>query len=155
MNGGHHGAIQSAIQFAPLARGYGGASCQAHGLEHATNDDRIGGEHFTQQGDGWFVRAPAPRRLHRPGHGFGAGVFQHGACQHVFGLGMGGDAKAWHVDADDANAVDLFGQYLQRHTAGGGHAQVDDHDGVVQGRVGLLVHGFTDVFKQFAGDQGL
>jgi hypothetical protein len=39
-----------------------------------------------------------------------------------------GTPKPGHVDADDAHAVDLLGQQLQRHAAGGGHAQVDDDD---------------------------
>jgi hypothetical protein len=68
---------------------------------------------------------------------------------------VGGHAEARHVDADDAHAVDLARQQLQRHAAGGGHAQVDDDDGVVLRWVGLGVHRLADVLEQLAGDQGL
>jgi hypothetical protein len=68
---------------------------------------------------------------------------------------MGGHTKTGHVDADDAHTVDLFGQQLQWHTAGGGHTQVDDDHGVDLFRVGLGMHRITDVFKQLAGDQRL
>ena len=68
---------------------------------------------------------------------------------------MGRHPKSGHVDADDANTIDFFRKYLQRHARGRGHAEVDHHDRVVQGRVRELEDGLTDVLKQFAGHQGL
>ena len=66
-----------------------------------------------------------------------ARVLQHRAGQHILGFGMRRHAKTGNVDADDAHAVDLLRQQLQRHAAGRGHAQVDDDDAVVLFRVGL------------------
>ena len=155
VNGCSHAAVERGVQLAPLAGGYHRACGQAHGGQHLTNDDRVGREHLAQQRHRGLVPTTGAGCGHRAAHDFFAGVFQHRAGQHVFGLGMGGHTKAGYVDADDAHAVDLFGQQLQRHTAGGRHTQVDDDDGVDLVRVGLGVHRFADVFKQLAGDQRL
>jgi hypothetical protein len=64
-------------------------------------------------------------------------------------------AEARDVDADDANAVDLLRQDLERHARRRGDAQVRDDDRVVERRVGQLVHGVPDVLEQLAGDQRL
>jgi hypothetical protein len=101
------------------------------------------------------ARCAAAGRLHRALLGLAAGVLEHGAGEHVLGLGMGRHAEARHVDADDAHAVDLLRQQPQRHAGGGGHAEVGDDDGVVLGRVGELVHGLAHVLEQLAGDQRL
>ena len=118
------------------------------------NDHRVGGEHFTQQGDGGLGAAALARCGHGASHGFLAGIVQHGASQHVFGLGMGGHAKPWHINTNDAHTIDFLGQQLQGHTAGSRHTQVDDDDAIELVRVGLFVHSFTDIFEQLAGDQG-
>ena len=91
--------------------------------------------------------------MHRASQCFSAGVLQHRASQHVFGFRMSRHTKTGHVDADDANAVNFFGQDLQWHAAGGGHAQIDDDNGVVQRGVSLLEDCFANVFKQLAGYQ--
>ena len=155
VNGRHTAAVERGIQLAPLAGGHHGAGQDVHGGEHLGNDHRVGGEHFTQQGHRGLALATAFGRLHRAAHDFFAGIAQHGTGQHVFGLGVGGHPKTRHIDADDAHAIDLFGQQLQGHTAGGGYAQIDDDDGVKLGWVGLGMDRVADVLKQFAGDQGL
>jgi hypothetical protein len=68
---------------------------------------------------------------------------------------VGRDAEARHVDADDADAVDLLGQQLQRHAGGGRDAEVGHDDGVVELGVGELEDGLADVLEQLAGDQRL
>ena len=150
---GHRGAVQRGIQLAPFARRHDRAGGQAHRLEQHADAHRVGREHLAQQRDRRLVGHAVARRRHRAGLGLAAGIAQHRAGQHVLGLGMRGHAETGHVDADDAHAVDLLGQQLQRHAAGRGHAQVDDDDAVVQGRVGLLVHRLADVLEQLAGDQ--
>ena len=64
-------------------------------------------------------------------------------------------AEPRHVDADDAHTVDRLGQQLQRHAAGGGHAQVDDHQRVELRGVGLRMHRLPDVLEKLAGDERL
>ena len=155
MNRSDHAAIQRGIELAPFTGWHHGANGQIHGRNHLRNAHRVGREHFAQQRDCGLALARLARCGHRAGHDFMAGVTQHGAGQHVLGFGMRGHAKTGHVDADHAHAVDGRRQQLQRHTAGGGHAQVDDDDGVEFGRVSLRMHGFADVFKQLAGDQRL
>ncbi len=61
-----------------------------------------------------------------------------------------GNAENGNVYADDANPVDLLGQEAERYAGGGGHAEVDDHDGVVVGRLGHLEHRLADILEQFA-----
>ena len=155
MDGGHGRAVQRRIELAPLARGHHRSGGQAHGREQHADAHGVGREHLAQQGDGGLVRNAAARRRHRAGLGLATGEPEHGAGQHVLGLGMRGHAKARHVDADDAHAVDVLGQQLQRHAAGRGHAQVDDDHRVVQRRVSLLEDGFADVLEQLARDQAL
>ena len=45
---------------------------------------------------------------------------------------MGRHAETRHVDADDADAVDLLRQQAQRHAGRGRDAEIDDDDGVVK-----------------------
>ena len=147
--------VQGRIQLAPLAgRNYGPGN-QVHGCQHLADDDRVGREHLTQQGHSRFVQAATTGRLHRAVHDFSAGVLEHGAAEHILGLGVGRYTKTGHINTNDAHTVDLFGQQLQRHAAGGGDTQVDDHDGIELRRVCLGVHRLADVFEQLAGDQGL
>jgi hypothetical protein len=63
---------------------------------------------------------------------------------------VGRDPETRHVDANDADAVDLLRQELERHTGGGRHAEVDDDDCVVEGGVGELEHRLADVLEQLA-----
>ena len=109
MNRPHDRAVQRGIQLAPFAGGYDRAGSQAHGFEHAANDHRVSREHFTDQGNRGFVRTSGTRCLHRAGQHFFAGKFQHRTGEHVFGFGMGGNAKAGDVNTDDAHTVDVFG----------------------------------------------
>ncbi len=155
VDGCSHAAVERGIELAPLAGRHHRTRSQAHGGEHLANDDRIGREHLTQQGHRGQVTPPGTRSGHRAADDFFAGVFQHRPGQHVFGFGMGGHTKTGHVDADDAHAIDLFGQELQRHATGGRHTQVDDHDGVHLVRIRFGVHRIADVFKQLARDQRL
>ena len=155
MDGGNRRAIERGVQLAPFARGHHGASGKTHGLEHAANDHWIGGEHFAQQGDGRFFGAAGAWRLHWASYDFFTGVLQHGAREHILGLGVRGHAKARHINADDSHAVDVFGQQLQGHAARSGHTQIDDDNGVVLCRVRLVVNRFADVLEQLARDQRL
>jgi hypothetical protein len=147
-------AVERGIELAPFARGHHGAGGQAQGLQHRADHHRIGREHLAQQGHGGLGGAPCARGGHRAGFGFGAGVLQHRAGQHVLGLRVRGHAEAGHIDADDAHAVDGLGQQLQRHAAGRGHAQVDDDHRcrTWPGRPACM-HGVADVLEQLAGDQ--
>jgi hypothetical protein len=146
-------AVERGIQLAPLAGRHDRAGGQPHRFQHHADDHRIGREHFAQQRDRRLVGAAVARRLNRSCQHFATGVLEHRASQHILGFGVGRHTEAGHVDADDAYAVDLLGQDLQRHAAGRRHAQVDDDDGVVLRRVGLLVDSLADVLEQFAGDQ--
>ena len=146
-------AIERCIKFAPLAGGHHRARCKAHGLEHATNDDRIGREHFTNHGDGGLIRTARTRRLNRTCQNFFARIFEHGAGQNIFGFCVRGHAKTWHIDANDTNTVDLFGQQLKWHTTGSRHAQIDDHNAVVFFGIGLVENSLANVFEQLACDQ--
>ena len=100
------------------------------------------------------IRA-GPRTGDRALFGLEPGEAQHGAGQHVLGLRMGRHAEARHVDPDDADAVDLLGQPVQRHAGRGRHAEIDHHDRVQIGRLGQRIHGVADVFVELATDQRL
>ena len=149
----HHGAIEGCVQLAPLTRRDHRTSRQAKGFQHCTDADRIHRKHFAHQGNRRLVADAVARRLHRALLGFGACVSQHRAGQYVLCLGVRRHAEPRHVDADDAHAVDVLGQQLQRHTTGGRHAQVDDDHCVVLRRIRQLEHRFADVFEQLAGHQ--
>ena len=118
MDRGDRRAVERGIQLAPFARRHhrarrpgpaAPASCRCR----PGSAGNISPSSVTV---GLSLRAAA-RRLHRPLLGFVARVLQHRAGQHVLGLGMGRHAEARHVDADDAHAVDLLRQQLQRHAA--------------------------------------
>jgi hypothetical protein len=114
---GDRRAVERGIELAPFACRHDRAGGQAHRLEHHADADRIGREHLAQQRDRGLVGTTVARRLHRACWPRCGRKFQHGAGQHVLGFGMGRHAEARHVDADDAHAVDLLGQQLQRHAA--------------------------------------
>ena len=155
MDGRHRSAVQRCVELAPLACWHHRACGQAHGLEHARDDDWVGREHLPEQADARLVCTAAPGRLYGAVLNFFPRKTQHGARQHILGLGMGGNAKTGHIDTDDAHTVDFPGQQLQRHAAGGRYTQVDDDDGVQLVRIGLVVDRLTDVFEQLAGNQRL
>ncbi len=113
------------------------------------------GKHLADQRDRRLVARAGARRLHRAQLGLRARVLEHRARQHVLRLGVRRHAEARHVDADDANAVDLLRQEPQRHAGGGRHAEIGDDDGVVVLRVGKLEHRLADVLEQLAGDERL
>ncbi len=64
-------------------------------------------------------------------------------------------AEAGHVDADDAHAVDLLRQQIQRYAGRRGHAQIDHHHGVVIRRLRRLEHRVADVLVQLPAHQRL
>ena len=130
MDGCHRGAVEGGVKFTPFTGGHHRSCSQTHGGQHLRNAHRVSGEHLAQQGHRRQRLTTTARRLHGARHDFLAGITQHGTGQHVFGLGMGGHTKTRHIDADDAHTVDFFGQQLQWHTAGSGHTQIDDDDGV-------------------------
>jgi hypothetical protein len=84
--------------------------------------------------------------------GFPAGVGQHRAGQYVFGLRMGRNAKPGHIDADDADPVDLLRQKAQWDARRRRHAEIDHHDGVILRGIGELEYSFADILEQLAGD---
>ena len=149
---GDDGAVERGIELAPFAGRHHRANGQTQGREQLPDHHRISREHFAQQRHGGLVGAFA-RRRNRTGFHLLAGILQHRAGQHVLRLGMGRDAEARHVDADDAHAVDLLLEQPQRHAARRGDAQVGDHDRVVSFRIGEVFDRFLDVLEQLAGDQ--
>jgi len=130
---GRDRAVERGVELAPFAGRHDRAGGQAHRLPAcAPMHHRIGREHLAQQGARSAARPAAPRRLHRARLDLGAGVGQHGAGEHVLGLGMSRHAEARHVDADDAHAVDLLRQQPQRHAADAvGTQRFDHHDRVI------------------------
>ena len=155
MDQGGGGAIQGGIEFAPLAGRHRGTDRQAQWLQQHADADRIGGKHLPHQGQGRPATPPAAGGLDRTRLGLGAGIGEHGAGQQVLGLGMGGHAKTRHVQAEDAHALDLARQQPQGHAGGGGHAKIDDHQGVDLVRIGQFKDRRLEILEQLAGDQGL
>ena len=149
------GAIQRAIQLAPLARRRHGASGKTQEVEHGANLHRIGGKHFAEQRYGGLIGSRRARRLNGTLLGFTTRITQHRAGEDILRLGVRRHTEARHVDPDDANAVDLLRQKFQRHARGGRHAEVDDDDGVVFIGLGEREDRLTDVLEEFAGDQSL
>ena len=66
---------------------------------------------------------------------------------------MGRDAKARHVDADDADTIDLGRKKLERDAGSRWHAEVCHDDSIVAIRVSQFMHSIADVFEKLAGDQ--
>ena len=155
MNRGDRRAVQGRIQLTPLARRDDRAGREPERFKHHADADRVRGEHLTQERDRGLLGLAAARRSDRTEFRFRSGVLEHRAGQHVLGLGVRRHAESRHVDADDAHAVDLLWEQLERYAAGGRHAEVRDHDGVVVRRVGELVHRLADILEQLAGDQSL
>ena len=148
-----HAAVEGGVELAPFAAGDDRTGGEAHRRQHRADHHRVGGEHLAQERHGRAVAPARGRGLHRTRLDLRARVFQHRAGEHVLGLGMGRDAEARHVDADDPDAVDLGRQKLQRHAGGGRHAEVRHHDGVVLLRVRKLVHRVADVLEELARHQ--
>ena len=153
MDGGDHGAIERGIQLAPLAGRHDSAGREAERFEHPPDDDWIGREHFAEQRDFRQVSRVIGRALDGAGEGLLAGIGEHGASQHIFRFRMRRHAEARHINADDPHTVDLIGEQSQRHTGSGRHAEIGDHDRVVERRISGLLDGFLDVLEQLAGDQ--
>ena len=155
MNGGDHRTIQRRIELAPFARRHHRARREPQRFEHHADADGVGGKHLSQQRDRWPLASAAAWRLNRPLRDFLAGIFEHRRREHVLGLGMGGDSKARHVDADDPHTVDFVRQQIERYARRRGNAEVGDDDGVVERGIGELEDGLADVLEQLPGDQRL
>ena len=155
MDRGDDRTIQRRIELAPFARRHHRTGREPQRLQHHADADGIGRKHLADQRDRRPFAPAAARRLHRPLLDFLAGIFEHRRREHVLGFGMGRHAEARHVDADDAHAVDLIRQQIERHARGRRHAEIGDDDGVVKRGIGELEDGFADVLEQFAGDQRL
>ncbi len=145
-------AIQRGVEVAPLAGRQLRRDGQTHGRQQRADARRIAWEELADHRDSGRILL-----LAGAGDGallgLGAGVFEHRAGQHVLGLGVGRHAEARHVDADDAHAVDLLRQAVQRHAGRGGDAQVDDHNRVVVRWLCGFIHRVADVLEQLALDQ--
>ena len=68
---------------------------------------------------------------------------------------MGGHTKAGHVYANNSNAIDFFGQELQRHTACGRHAEINNDERIKVLGIGLGVDRLANILKEFARDKRL
>ena len=110
MNCRDHIAIKRRIKFAPFAAGHNWPRSQTQRCQHRAYHHRICREHFAQQGHCGAIMLAACGGLHGASLNFRAGVFQHGTRQHILGLGVGWDAKAGHINANDSHAVDFTGQ---------------------------------------------
>ena len=150
-----HVAIERAVEVAPFARRDARRDAEAHGCQQAADAHRVGWEQLADEGDGRHIAARTARALHRAGLDLGSSGAQHRTRQHILGLGMGGNAEAGHVDADDAHTIDLFRQQVQRHAGRGRHAEVDDNDSVVIGRLRGLEHRIADVLVELATHERL
>jgi len=153
VNSGNNGAVERRIEFAPFSNRNGRAGGQSHWFEHTADDDGIGREHFPDQGDCRLVLQTVTRWQHRAFGCFLPGVGEHGSGQNVLGFRVRWHSEARHVNADDAHAVDLVRQHLQRNAGRGRDTEVCNDDGVEFLRIRHLVDGLDDVFEQFAGDQ--
>ena len=153
MDGGDDRTVQRAVKLAPFARRNDRPGREAHRLQHRADLHRIGRKHFAQQRHGWFLGSGSARRLDRAVLRLIASELEHRPGEDVLGFRMRRHAEARHVDADDANAVDLLGQKPQRHARSGGHAKIHDDDRVVLGGIGKLEDRFADVLEELSGHQ--
>ena len=154
MDRGTDARVQRGIKLAPFAAGHHWPGGQTHRRQHRADHHRVGGKHLAQQGNRGAVRPALQRRLYGTRLDLGPGIFQHRPGQHILGLGMSGNSKARHVDADDAHTVYLAWQQLQRHARGGGHTKVGHHHRIIAVGIGQFMHRIADIFEQLAGDQG-
>jgi hypothetical protein len=152
MDGGGDIAIERSIHVAPFTAGQGGCGGHAHRCQQGADARRVGGEHFADQGDGRPL-IDMFGACDRAVLGFRAGIFQHCPGQHVLGFGMGRHAETRHVDANDAHAVDLLREQIERHAGGSRHAQIDHHHGVVIGGFGGLENRVADILEKLAFDE--
>ncbi len=153
MDGRHRRAIERAVEFAPFAGRNRRPRREAEQIQHPADLHRIDREHLSQQRDSRLFAARGPGRLHRPALGFEAREIQHRAGKHILRLGVGRHAKPRHVDADDADAVDLLRQQAQGNAGSRRHTEIDDDDGIIFVGVRELECGFAYVLEQLAGDQ--
>ena len=149
---GDCGTIECGVKLAPFACRHDRPGGQAQRLEHLSDADRIDGEHFAEQADR-RERRPLFRCCNGASFGLLSRIGEHRTREHILGLGMRRNAETGHVDADDADAVDVLAQQMQRHTARGRHAEIGDDNRVVIGRIGEALDRLLDVFEQFAGDE--
>ena len=145
--------VERGVKFAPFTRWNDRPGGEAERFEHLADDHGVGREHLAQHCDRWSVGGSAFWRLNRASFDFLASVIQHCACKNVFGFCVGGNAKTWHVNADDAYTVDLIWKKAQRDTRCCWDAQVGDNHCIVTVGVSEVVDGFAYVFEQFAGDK--
>ena len=155
MDGSDRGTIERGIEFPPFARRHHRSGSKAHRLQHHADADRIGRKHLAEQSDRRPAAPAYTRRLDRPLLDLFARIFQHRAGQHILGFGVGRHAEARHIDADDADAVDLFRQQSQRNARCSRHAEIGDDNGVVVFRLCELEDGLANILEQLAGDQRL
>ena len=153
MNRGDADAVQCSVQFAPFTGGNDWPCRETKRFEHHADADRIDGKHFADQRDRGALTLATAGRRDRTLLGFSTGISEHRAGQHVLRLGMSRHAEARHIDADDAHAVDLLRQQLQRHSGRCRYTQIRDHDGIVQCGIGHLEHSVANVFEQLARNE--
>ena len=154
MNRGNRFAIEGCVEFAPFAAWQGRSSGQAHRGQHRADNDRIGREHFSEQGDGRSILLGHVRAGNGPGQDFLTGIVQHRARKNILGLRMRRHAESRNIDTDHSNPVDLLRQELKRHARCSRDAQVRHDDRIQPVRVRGFEHRITNVFKQLTRHQG-
>ena len=104
-----HAAVERGVKLAPFAAGHHRPGGQPHRRQHPPMVTGSAGNISPSRRHGGPVGLAALGRRNGAGRDLLAGIVQHRAGEHVLGLGMGRNAEARHVDADDAHAVDLLG----------------------------------------------
>ena len=155
VNGRDRGAVERAVELAPFARRNHGPRRKPEKVEHGPDLHRVGRKHFSEQRNRRLLGALGPRREHWALLRLTPGEIQHRAGQDILGLRMSRDAEPRNIDANDAHAIDLFGQEPQRHARGSRHAKIDDDDRVVLVGIGKLEDRVADILEQLAGDECL
>ena len=66
---------------------------------------------------------------------------------------MGRHAKAWHIYANHAHAVDLLRQQIERYAGSCGHAKIGNDDRVIIFWLRQIMDRIANVFEKLAGDE--
>ena len=156
MDRGDGGAVERAIEFAPLAGRDDRAGGEAERLQQAGDLHGVGGEHFAQQRDASAVpRAGRAAPATGPRSASLRAKFSMAAASTSLASACVGTPKPGTSMPMTRTPSISLGSRRKRHAGGGRHAQVDDDDGVVFVGIGELEHRLANVLEQLAGDQRL
>ena len=133
---GDHGAVQRGVELSPFARGHHRAGSQAHRLEQGMPmPTGSAGNRLRPAAPPWAFAARPPR-------GAATGPASATSARAYFSIAPASTSLASACVGTPKPGTSMpmmrtplicWRQQLQRHAAGGGHAQVDDDDGVVAG----------------------